>query len=153
MHQSGDRITLKPGTAADIQKVIQQRTSASSASQISKPLKPGKASTDWLAVQRSREQFVPWTEFPATLERDKLVQIVSDGGARPNPGSAGWGALIRQSGKCTWNWGHWDHTSNSAMELTAVVEAMKTGRRYPPPMHPGNSPRLLPMLRSPECAQ
>jgi hypothetical protein len=56
--QSGDRIAFKPATAADIQKVQQPRTSASSGRDEPKPLKPGKATTDWLAVQRGREQFI-----------------------------------------------------------------------------------------------
>jgi ribonuclease HI len=53
-----------------------------------------------------------------------MVHIVTDGGARPNPGSGGWGALMRQSGHYAINWGHWDLTTNNAMELLAVTEAL-----------------------------
>jgi ribonuclease HI len=63
---------------------------------------------------------------------DKMVHIATDGGARPDPGAAGWGALIRQNGRCTWNCGHWDLASNNAMELTAVIEALSA---LPEQMH------------------
>jgi ribonuclease HI len=33
------------------------------------------------------------------LDRNKMVHIITDGGARPNPGAAGWGVLMRQSGR------------------------------------------------------
>jgi ribonuclease HI len=121
---SGDHVPIQPSTDADIQRVVQPRTSASAGGSPQKPLKPGKVKTDWLAVQRDREPFVSSDEFPATLQQDKMVHIVTDGGARPNQGPAGWGALISQNGRCTWNWGHWDHALNNAMELAAVVEAL-----------------------------
>jgi ribonuclease HI len=71
------------------------------------------------------EPFQPWTEFPATLSLDQMVHIVTDSGARPNPRSAGWGALIRQNGMYTYNHGHYDHASNKEMEIRAVVEALR----------------------------
>jgi ribonuclease HI len=61
-----------------------------------------------------------------------MIHIITDGGARSNPGAAVWGALIRQSGRYTQNWGHWDMASNNAMELMAVVEAL---RIIPDQMH------------------
>jgi ribonuclease HI len=54
-----------------------------------------------------------------------MVHIVTGGGARPKPGSAGWGALISQNGEFMYNWGHWDMASNNAMELLAVTEALQ----------------------------
>jgi hypothetical protein len=34
-----------------------------------------------------------------SLVNDKMVHIVSDGGARPNPGPSGWRAIIGQNKK------------------------------------------------------
>jgi ribonuclease HI len=79
---------------------------------------------NWLAIQASREQRIDWIEFGQNLERDKMAHIITDGGANPNPGPAGWGVLMRQSGKYAENWGHWDMASNNAMELLAVTEAL-----------------------------
>jgi hypothetical protein len=49
------------------------------------------------------------------IEHDKLVLVVTDGG---------WDALIRKNGHATWNVGHYEHTTNNAMEIRAVAEAM-----------------------------
>jgi hypothetical protein len=38
---------------------------------------------------------------------------------RPNPGNAGWGAIIRQNGKFAWTFGHCSRATNNAMELLA----------------------------------
>jgi ribonuclease HI len=85
-----------------------------------------------LAQQVTRGPFEPWSDFPAMLSRDEMVHVVTDGGARQNPGNAGWGALIRQKGFCTYNFGHNDRATNTAMEIRAVVEALRV---LPPGMH------------------
>jgi ribonuclease HI len=77
-----------------------------------------------LAIQAAREEFVDWDQFAAQLDRNKMLHIVRDGGARPNPGSGGWRVPMRQSGKYTQNWGHWDMALNSAMEILVVTEAL-----------------------------
>jgi ribonuclease HI len=61
-----------------------------------------------------------------------MIHVATDGGTKPNPGSAGWGALIRQNGCCTYNGEHYDHPTNNLMELMAVIEAM---RIIPEQMH------------------
>jgi ribonuclease HI len=61
-----------------------------------------------------------------------MVHVVTDGGARPNPGSAGRGAVIGQNWKCTLNFGHYDRASNNAIEILAVVEAFRV---LPETMH------------------
>jgi hypothetical protein len=104
---NGSTVMLTPATPAQIQSVIQARTAATSEGRPSKPkkqkkyesrkAKPGTASVNWLGVQASREHQVDWLEFRQRVERDKMVHVVTDG-ARPNPGSGGWGALTRQSG-------------------------------------------------------
>jgi ribonuclease HI len=126
---SGSTVALTPATADQIKRVAQARTIATSESkkkETHEPRKtqPGTTSPNWLAIQASREQRVGWGEFAAGLERDKMVHIITDGGARPNPGAAGCGVLMRQSGKYTENWGHWDMASNNAMEILAVTEAL-----------------------------
>jgi ribonuclease HI len=79
---------------------------------------------NWLAIQGTREQKIDWLQFGQELERDKMVHVVTDGGARPNPGAAGWGVLMRQSGRYAINLGHWDMATNNAMEILAVTEAL-----------------------------
>jgi hypothetical protein len=120
---------LNPATAEDIRKVVQARTLAEADPKTKKkkdgrPLKPGSSSTNWLAIQGARQEFVDWDQFADQLDRNKIVHIATDGGAQPNPGSGGWGVLMRQSGKYTQNWGHWDMASNNAMEILAVTEAL-----------------------------
>jgi hypothetical protein len=103
---SGSTVMLTPATPDQIQRVIQARTSATSESATrrtknhdSRKMTPGTSSPNWLAVQASRERQIDWIEFGQQLERDKMVHVVTDGGARPNPGAAGWGVLMRQSGR------------------------------------------------------
>jgi hypothetical protein len=125
--QNGDYVSLNPATALDIQRVVQARTTAAEKGEKcvdKRALVTGTARTDWLAIQFVREKFIEWGEFAAQLEADKMIHIVIDGGARPNPGAAGWGELMRQSGRYTQNWGHWDMSSSNAMELLAVTEAL-----------------------------
>jgi hypothetical protein len=91
---TGSTVELTPATAAQVQRVIQARTTASTDTKNREEpdkgkLKPGKAKPNWLAIQASREQRVDWLKFGAELERDKMVHIITDGGARPNPGAAG----------------------------------------------------------------
>jgi ribonuclease HI len=125
-------VTLTPATAEQIQRVVQARTTATSDAKPHKPKKheprkatPGTASKNWLAILASREKPVEWLRFGRELERDKMVHVVTDGGARPNPGAAGWGVLMRQSGRYAINWGHWDMATNNAMEILAVTEALE----------------------------
>jgi ribonuclease HI len=124
-------VTLTPATPEQVQRVIQARTTATSEGRRRKPkkheprkTKPGTASTNWLTIQANREHRVDWLEFGQRVERDKMVHVVTDGGARPNPGAGGWGVLMRQSGHHAINWGHWDMDTNNAMEILAVTEAL-----------------------------
>jgi hypothetical protein len=131
---NGSTVSLTPATPAQIQSVIQARTTAAAEGRPKKMKKqkksesrkatPAKSSINWLALQASREQEVDWLVFRERVERDKMVHVVTDGGARPNPGSGGWGVLMRQSGHYAINWRHWDMTTNNAMELLAVTEAL-----------------------------
>jgi ribonuclease HI len=130
--QTGDHVELTPATLADLRQATKERTTAEKDPKKKKKknadtreLKPGTMAVNWSAIQHDRETFVAWCEFAAGLDPGKMVHIITDGGACPNPGSAGWGALLRQSRKYTQTWGHWDMATNNAMELSAVTEALQ----------------------------
>jgi ribonuclease HI len=59
------------------------------------------------------------------LQLDKVVHVITDRSANPNPGPDGWGAVIRQNGPCTFDFGHYDLARNNTMEIRAVVEASR----------------------------
>jgi hypothetical protein len=106
-------VTLTPATTDQIQQIVQARTSASpdpkpqkDNSRDTRTVTTGTMNKNWLAIRASREERKNWIEFGQNLERDKMVHIITDGGARPNAGPAGWGVLMRQSGKYAENWGH-----------------------------------------------
>lgn len=53
--------------------------------------------------------------------------IFTDGGARGNPGRGGWGFVYVINDKIqNEGWGGEDYTTNNRMELTAIIEALKT---------------------------
>ena len=58
--------------------------------------------------------------------RGETIFIFTDGACQPNPGTGGWGALIRAAGCETheMSGGERDSTNNK-MELTAAIEALK----------------------------
>lgn len=56
------------------------------------------------------------------------IHVYTDGGARPNPGPGGWGAVILDpaaDGPRELSGGT-DHTTNNRMEMTAAIEALAT---------------------------
>ena len=55
------------------------------------------------------------------------VTVYTDGGADPNPGPGGWGAVLihEASGKSTELRGAEPHTTNNRMELTAAIRALE----------------------------
>ena len=58
------------------------------------------------------------------------VIIYTDGGADPNPGAGGWGAILVHSGsgeRCELSGGA-DATTNNRMELTAAIESLESLR-------------------------
>ena len=66
------------------------------------------------------------------------VQVFTDGGADPNPGPAGWGAVILdQNGRPVQELsGGEDHSTNNRMELTAAIRALDA-------LEPGTPVRLF----------
>ena len=59
------------------------------------------------------------------------VTIYTDGGADPNPGPGGWGAILihEASGRIRELSGGEPHTTNNRMELTAAIRALETLKR------------------------
>jgi hypothetical protein len=85
---SGSTVTLTPATTAQIQSVIQARTTSAPMTNPRKPknhesrkTKPGTITKNWLAIQGAREQQVEWIKFGQELERYKMVHVVTDGGS------------------------------------------------------------------------
>ena len=55
----------------------------------------------------------------------RKITIYTDGSARGNPGSAGWGVVILYGNKTIELGGRSDHATNNQMELTSAIEALK----------------------------
>jgi ribonuclease HI len=62
--------------------------------------------------------------FVQQIRLDKMITLTTDGGAKPNPGRAGWGVLVRQNGKFVFLWKHYPRASNNVMELSAVIAGL-----------------------------
>ena len=61
-----------------------------------------------------------------------IVQIFTDGACKGNPGPGGWGAILRYANTEKELNGYAPETTNNIMELTAVIEALKTLSRSCP---------------------
>jgi len=58
-----------------------------------------------------------------------MIEIWTDGACKPNPGKGGWAAILTYSGHEKIIAGYEENTTNSRMELTAVIEALRTIKR------------------------
>lgn len=62
-------------------------------------------------------------------QENEKIKIFTDGAAKGNPGSAGWGAVFIMQDKKSENifeiGGGTEHATNNQMELTAPIEALK----------------------------
>jgi len=58
------------------------------------------------------------------MKNEKII-IYTDGAAKGNPGSAGWGAIILSREKVFEMGGGVNHATNNQMELTGPIEALK----------------------------
>jgi ribonuclease HI len=61
-----------------------------------------------------------------------VVDIFSDGACSGNPGPGGWGAVLRYKGREKEMFGFDAATTNNRMELTAVIEALRSLKRSVP---------------------
>jgi ribonuclease HI len=57
------------------------------------------------------------------------VEIWTDGGAKPNPGPGGWGAILRYGEKVKELFGGEARTTNNRMELMAAISALEALKR------------------------
>ena len=57
--------------------------------------------------------------------KENEIKIYTDGAAKGNPGSAGWGAVFLLGKKIFEIGGGTEHATNNQMELTAPIEALK----------------------------
>ncbi len=57
------------------------------------------------------------------------VEIYADGACKGNPGPGGWGVLMRYGDREKSLYGGDPRTTNNRMELTAVIEALRTLKR------------------------
>ena len=55
-----------------------------------------------------------------------MIKVYTDGACKGNPGPGGWGVAIISSEKTVYLKGFSSKTTNNIMELTAVIEALKT---------------------------
>ena len=57
---------------------------------------------------------------------EPVVEIYADGACKGNPGPGGWGVLLRTGGREKEIFGGEAQTTNNRMELTAVIEALRS---------------------------
>ena len=56
----------------------------------------------------------------------KIVHIYTDGACKGNPGPGGWGAILKYGKHAKELNGYSPETTNNIMEITAVIEALKS---------------------------
>ena len=59
-------------------------------------------------------------------KNSNLVQIFTDGACKGNPGPGGWGAIMKYGDHVKELKGYSPGTTNNIMEITAVIEALKS---------------------------
>ena len=57
---------------------------------------------------------------------NNIVHIFTDGACKGNPGPGGWGAIMKYGGHVKELNGYSSKTTNNIMEITAVIEALKS---------------------------
>jgi len=57
--------------------------------------------------------------------KNNTITIYTDGAAKGNPGSSGWGAIFLMGNRVLEIGGGVEHATNNQMELTAPIEALK----------------------------
>lgn len=64
-------------------------------------------------------------DFFKDILEDTEIIIYTDGACSGNPGTGGWGAVIKHGDKTHDIYGGEEHTTNNRMELKACLEALK----------------------------
>lgn len=65
-------------------------------------------------------------------ENNAVVDIYTDGACSGNPGPGGWGAILRHNEHEKELFGYDPATTNNRMEMTAVIEALRSLKRPTP---------------------
>lgn len=60
---------------------------------------------------------------------EKIVYLYTDGSCKGNPGTGGWGVLLRYGTHEKELYGGEAHTTNNRMELTAVIQGLQVLKR------------------------
>jgi len=61
---------------------------------------------------------------------ERIVDVFADGACKGNPGPGGWGVLLRAGGRETEMFGGEAQTTNNRMELTAVIEGLRSLKEH-----------------------
>lgn len=67
--------------------------------------------------------------MPPQTSNDAPVQMWTDGACKGNPGVGGWGVLMKYRHHVKELYGGKKHTTNNQMELTAVIEGLRSLQR------------------------
>ncbi len=59
------------------------------------------------------------------MDKNKVIEIFTDGACRGNPGPGGWGVLLRCGTEQKSLYGGERNTTNNRMELTAAIEGLR----------------------------
>ena len=62
-------------------------------------------------------------------EAKEIIDIYTDGACSGNPGRGGWGAFLRHNQREKELFGYEPATTNNRMEMTAVIEALRSLKR------------------------
>ncbi len=62
-------------------------------------------------------------------EAKEIIDIYTDGACSGNPGPGGWGAILRHNEREKELFGYEPATTNNRMEMTAVIEALRSLKR------------------------
>jgi hypothetical protein len=132
-HQENDTIKLYRASQESIERMRDPRTPKGSVAKIPKAIggpqpkrREPKQKRDWIQelCERGEIPIQDAKQFSDQIIHDKMVTMTTDGWANPNPGSAGWGVLVRKNGKFLCLWKHYPKSSNNVMELSAVIAGL-----------------------------
>jgi hypothetical protein len=95
----GKEFCYQNGGQKAIEQIKNQRTASTLESEKQKePVAQAsvKQGRDWISELIAQEPYIGRIAgFSQTIDVDKMIHVVADGGARPNPGSSGWGVVMQ----------------------------------------------------------
>jgi hypothetical protein len=131
-YQKGDVAVMYQAGESDIARIQKPRTTANIESDESaKSPKPQaqhrtRQEKDWISILSEQEAYVSEAvAFYRMIDTSKIIYAVTDGDARPHPGTVSWGAIVRQNKAFTMMWRHFPRATNNTMEISPVAEALR----------------------------